>query len=202
MGTAGHGGAGAADRAAGGGTGRPDAADGGEAPDGMAAGGEPRTSAAAGGGTGTGPAAGAEAGAGERCLLEGMAAAAGATLERRHETVIARAETELGLARGYLEKVYALAEEEGLEPLYAFVLVRCGVGVRELEAPEPAEEEATQQAPPEWDGVEVKLPDVVLERRLRSTFRRLRSHLERTPAPAAAAAAFLAEPDVGPVRLS
>jgi hypothetical protein len=137
------------------------------------------------------------------CLEEGVAGLTGSALERRHESLMEWAETDLGLPREYAEQVYALAEEEELLPVYGFLVVRCGVGVRELEPPEQdADESASQQAPPEWLGEEgVELDDITLERRLRATFRRLRSHLEAAPAPEAAVRAFLAEPDVAPVRL-
>jgi hypothetical protein len=138
-----------------------------------------------------------------RCLLDGVERAAAAGVERRHEALLERAEAELGLMRSYAEEVYGLAEEEGLEPSYAFLLVQCGVGVRELEEPKSDPEgDAVQQAPPEWVGRgNVKLADVEVERRLRATFRRLRSHLERAASPRQAVEAFLAEPDVGEIAL-
>jgi hypothetical protein len=142
--------------------------------------------------------------AAQRCFRDGVSALTGdAVSERRHEALMEWAEGELGLARAWAESVYALAEEVELEPVYALLLVRCGVGVRELQAPEQDPgEEAVQQAPPEWVGADaVELGDLALERRLRSTFRRMRSHLEHEPTPAAAVEAFLAEPDVGVVQL-
>jgi len=112
------------------------------------------------------------------------------------------AESELSLERDYAEQVYTLAEEAHLEPVYAFHLVRAGIGVRELETPEQDMEETVQQAPPEWVAEDaVKLDDVVLERRLRASFRRLRSHLEDSASPAEAVRRFLDEPDVGPLPL-
>jgi len=48
----------------------------------------------------------------------------------------------------------------------------------------------------------VALADVALERRLRTTFRRFRHHLNENPDdPSAAVTAFLAEPDVDLVKL-
>lgn len=141
--------------------------------------------------------------AAQDCLRRGIAGIGGEGVERRHEVLMEWAEAELGMERAYAEQVYAIAEEEQLEPIYAFQLVRCGVGVRELTPPEQdhALEEASQQAPPDWVGDEtVELDDVALERRLRSSFRRLRHHLEAGAA-AAGVEAFLAEPDVGPLRL-
>lgn len=145
-----------------------------------------------------------EPGSRERdCLIESVAALTGAVAERRHEELMEWAEEELGLDRGYAEQVYALAEEEELEPIYALLLIRCGVGVRELEPPEQdGDELASQQTPPEWVETEgVELDDVALERRLRASFRRLRSSLEQSESAAAAVRAFLDEADVGAVRL-
>ena len=77
------------------------------------------------------------------------------------------------------------------------------LGVQELETPDQdMDEEATQQAPPDWVAEDVvELDDVTLERRLRASFRRLRSHLDESAAAAEAITSFLREPDVGMVRL-
>lgn len=136
-------------------------------------------------------------------LIRAVSSLTGAPHERRHEALMEWAETELRLERDYAEQIYALAEEEELEPVYAFHLVRSGLGVRELEEPEQdMDEEAVQQAPPDWVAEEtVELEDVILERRLRASFRRLRSHLNNSASPADGVRNFLAEPDVGAVRL-
>ncbi|HSJ07005.1 MAG TPA: hypothetical protein VK936_09890 [Longimicrobiales bacterium] len=138
-----------------------------------------------------------------RCLEDGVAVLTGEAVERRHEALMEWAEADLGLEREYAEQVYALAGEEELEPIYAFLLVRCGIGVRELEEPaQDGEDEAAQKTPPGWvkpDSVE--LDDIVLERRLRASFRRLRGHLTSSPSAGAAVAAFLAEPDVDAIPL-
>lgn len=143
-----------------------------------------------------------DAGAREQ-LIRAVASLTGEPHERRHEALMEWAETELRLDREYAEQIYALAEEEELEPVYAFHLVRSGLGVRELEEPEQdMDEEAVQQAPPNWVAEEsVELEDVVLERRLRASFRRLRSHISNSTSPTDAVAGFLNEPDVGAVRL-
>jgi hypothetical protein len=136
-------------------------------------------------------------------LIHDVASLTGAAHERRHEALMAWAEEVLGLEREYAEQVYALAEEEELEPVYAFHLVRSGLGVRELEKPEQdMDEEAVQQTPPDWVAEDaLELDDVVLERRLRASFRRFRSHLEESASPTEAVTEFLREPDVGTVRL-
>jgi hypothetical protein len=138
--------------------------------------------------------------AGER-LLSGLSGLSGDDVERRHEVLMEWAESE-GLERGYAEQVYALAEEENLEPLLALHLVRAGIGVRELEAPEQDMDEAAQQTPPEWVTEDVvELDDIALERRLRATFRRLRGHLEGETDLMAAVRRMLQDADVGPLQL-
>jgi hypothetical protein len=135
-------------------------------------------------------------------LVRAVASLTGAPHERRHEALMEWAESDLALDREYAEQVYALAEEEELEPIYAFHLVHSGLGVRELEEPDQDMEETVQQRPPEWVAEDaVELEDVVLERRLRASFRRLRSHLEQSPTASEAITGFLAEPDVGAVTL-
>jgi hypothetical protein len=137
------------------------------------------------------------------CLLEAVATLTGEAEERRHEALMEWAEHELALEREYAEQVYALADEEDLEPVYGFLLVHCGIGVIALAPPtQDTDEAASQQAPPEWLGDEtVELDDVELERRLRASFRRLRAHLEGAGAPLAAVGSFLAEPDVGVAQM-
>jgi hypothetical protein len=135
------------------------------------------------------------------CLEEAVRARSANGVERRHEALMESAVTELGLDRADAEQIYALAEEEQLEPIFAFQLIRCGVGVRELERPsQDAAESAAQEAPPGWVKTQaVALNDIVFERRLRLSFRRFRGLLEASGDPVAAARAFMAEPDVGPL---
>jgi hypothetical protein len=138
-----------------------------------------------------------------RCLEDGVAGLTGEAVERRHEALMEWAESELDLDRAYAEQIHALAGEEELEPIYAFLLVRCGIGVRELEEPaQDGKEEAAQKTPPGWlKRASVELDDIALERRLRASFRRLRGHLASAPNPGAAVTAFLAEPDVDVIPL-
>jgi hypothetical protein len=139
-----------------------------------------------------------------RCLVDRIAALTGdAAVERRHEELMEWAESELDLNRGYAEQVYALAEEEELLPVHALLLVHCGIGVQELEAPEQDADEAAHQAePPDWvESDQVEFADVALERRLRATFRRFRAMLEEADTAAGAVTLLLAEPDVGAVQL-
>lgn len=117
--------------------------------------------------------------------------------ERRHETLMERAESQ-GLERRSAEEVYLLAEEEGLEPELGLLLAASGVGVRELE---PIERDPSgdglQQQPPDWvtEG-EVPRSEAQRERRLRVSFRRFRSHYESSGSAAEALERFAGEPDV------
>lgn len=108
------------------------------------------------------------------------------------------------LSRLHAELVYDIAVEEGLDPVFAFELVASDIAV--CDAP-PAEDEDNAretivEALPEWispAGVSEPLAteDVVRERRLRVSFRRLRGELERWPTAEEAIAAFASAPDVG-----
>lgn len=145
---------------------------------------------------------------GEHCLSEGIAALpAAGSIERRHEQVMEWAVAGGSAAGGSLDRAYAervvlLAEEEALEPVYALLLVRCGIGVRELEPPgEENDDLATQPTAPDWVEPGTVGLDIALERRLRASFRRFRARLEASETAEAAVRAFLAEPDVGPVSL-
>lgn len=117
--------------------------------------------------------------------------------ERRHEPLMERSQA-WGLERSEAEDVYALAEEEGLEPELGLLLVASGLGVGEL-APVERDPEGSgiQQAPPEWVSAG-EVPGAVAqrERRLRVSFRRLRACYEATGSAAEAVHRFAAEPDV------
>lgn len=145
----------------------------------------------------------AEESAAREQLVRGVASLTGAPYERRHEALMEWAEAH-GMERAYAEQIFALAEEEDLEPVLALHVVRAGIGVRELQEPEQdMDEDAMQQAPPEWVAEDVvEMDDIALERTLRATFRRLRSHVEASGSAPAAIEAMLREPDIGLVRLS
>ena len=137
------------------------------------------------------------------CLERAVRERCAAGVERRHEALIETAVAELGLEWAQAEQIYALAEEEQLEPIFAFQLVRCGVGVRELERPaQDASPSAAQETPPGWVAAQaLAREEIVLERRLRLSFRRFRGLLEAHGDAVAAARAFMAEPDVGRLRV-
>ncbi len=116
---------------------------------------------------------------------------------RRRAELIDRAVREDGIDPELAGEVYDLAREEGIEPAFAFELVRCGVAVRELDEEEP-EATYTVRGYPSWLHA---LPEEEArrERLLRRSFRRLRGLLERHDSPEEALIAFAREPDVGEV---
>lgn len=119
---------------------------------------------------------------------------------RRREELVALA-MDAGHTREYADRIYDVAEEEGVEPAFAFELVLNGIGVRELSGPQDDEWLETQvEAPPAWVAQPDREPDAARERHMRSTFRRLRRMFELHGSPRAALEAFAREPDVAEVR--
>jgi hypothetical protein len=121
--------------------------------------------------------------------------------ERRRTELLDRAERD-GIGRDFAERIYDIASDVGLEPAFAYELIRCGVGVQPLDtrvygAAGPSGEELTAEAPPgELLDPGSRQPDA-REQRMHASFRRLRRHLEAEPDAEAALRAFTAEPDVG-----
>lgn len=113
--------------------------------------------------------------------------------EHRREALVERAESG-GVGRGDAEQAYDVALEEGLEPAYGLALVREGISVQSLGGGPDAE--ATEAVEPEWIDRPPSTEQAVRERRLRETFRRLRSFLETEPGPRQALARFAREPDL------
>lgn len=121
-------------------------------------------------------------------------------ISRRREELIERAAT-AGYSREYADLIYDVATEEDLDPVIAFEVVRAGVGVRELADPLPDEGEETQvEAAPLWVESPPSEDDAVRERRMRLTFRRLRSAMTAAPSRMDALKAFVEQPDVGAVE--
>jgi hypothetical protein len=123
--------------------------------------------------------------------------------ERRREELLERAGAD-GMERHFAELIHEVALDVGLEPAFAYELVRCGVGVQPLDEQvygedDVDEEEMVSSEPPD----ELLVPDerdpvvAARERRLRVSFRRLRRHLEAQSSAEAALRAFTSEPDVG-----
>lgn len=126
-----------------------------------------------------------------------------ADASRRREDLVTRAVEISGLTRAQAELIHDIASAEGLDPAFAFELVRSRVAVCDTQPESPAPPDDTLiEGAPEWlapSQVTEPLPteDVVRERRLRLSFRRLRGHLERHATVESAIEAFGAEPDVG-----
>ncbi len=114
----------------------------------------------------------------------------------RRSELIERAVEKDGLDPELAAEVYDIAREEGIEPAFAFELVRCGVAVRDMgETPEAT---YTVRGFPSW----LEMPpepeeEASRERMLRTSFRRLRHLLETRGSPEEALIAFAREPDVG-----
>ena len=121
------------------------------------------------------------------------AAAFGDGPEHRREALLERAESR-GLDRGVAERAYDVAREVGLEPAYALLVVAEGVSVQSY--PRSSGAEATEAVEPEWIDRPPSPEDARRERRLRETFRRLRSLLEDSPTPRDAFTRFAEEPDL------
>jgi len=104
-----------------------------------------------------------------------------------------------GMPPGLAEALYDVAREEGVDPVLGYELVRCGLGV----CPPP---DGVSNAPgqptsdkyvPEWLAPPLPTDDLLRERMLRLSFRRLRSLLEEHDDVDEAFRAFAREPDVG-----
>jgi hypothetical protein len=117
---------------------------------------------------------------------------------RRRMDVVDEAQ-DAGMSPQLAEMVYDVAREEGLDPALAYELVRSGLGV----APPPdgiantGEQPATDKYYPTWLLPATPPDDVLRERMLRMSFRRLRAKLEEHPRPDEAFRAYAREPDVG-----
>lgn len=120
--------------------------------------------------------------------------------ERRRAQLVDRAVAESGLEWEHAESVFDMASEEGLDPALAFELLRCHVLVHAPDDVLPAEirgDTLLESTTPEWiSGPPPAEPVARRERRLRTSFRRLRRLLEERGAPEEALVAFAEEPDV------
>jgi hypothetical protein len=114
--------------------------------------------------------------------------------ELRREPLVERAEAQ-GLDRGLAERVYDLAMETKLPPAYGMAITAAGVSVQPLDSPRPDVGE-TISGEPAWVDTPPEPGEADLERRLRQTFRRLRSFVDDAPSPHAAFTAFAREPDL------
>lgn len=133
----------------------------------------------------------------ESCLVGAESASPDGVRRRTELMDDARA---IGMSPELADMMYDIAVEEGLDPMLAFELVRSGLGV----AP-PADgidnspsQPTTDKYTPGWL-MQPPSPtdDMLRERMLRLSFRRVRGLLEAHADPADALRAFAREPDVG-----
>lgn len=120
---------------------------------------------------------------------------------RRRIDVVQEA-LDCGMPEELATLMYDVAQEEGLDPVLAYELVRSGLGIvppRDGLGNAP-EEPTTDKYRPEWLEPPIPPDELLRERTLRVSFRRLRGLLERHADDAGAAfRAFGREPDAGPV---
>ena len=121
-----------------------------------------------------------------------------AELARRRMDVIDES-IEAGMSPELAEMMYDVAREEGVDPALAYELVRSGLGVAPpgeglVNAPD---QPSSDKYYPTWLLPASHTDDVLRERMLRMSFRRLRALLEEHGEPAAAFRAYAHEPDVG-----
>lgn len=116
--------------------------------------------------------------------------------ENRRDELVERAEAR-GLDRPAAEEAYDIAREVGLDPAHGIALVTEGISVRPLRGPRP-DTDASETGEPEWVDSPPNPERAERERRLRLTFRRLRSCLDDHETESAALDAFAAEPDLEP----
>lgn len=113
--------------------------------------------------------------------------------EQRREVIVEGAERD-GLDRRTAEEAYDIAVEESLPPAAGLALVRLGISV--MPSNGGADVETSEPAEPEWIDEPPGPEEAARERRLRETFRRLRSFMDEAPHPRQATSAFAREPDL------
>lgn len=126
-------------------------------------------------------------------LLETVEALGGAD-EQRREPLLERAE-DRGLDRSVAEQVYDISREENLLPAYGLALVLHQISVVPFDS-SSTQVDTSEPNEPEWVDAPPGPRQAERERRLRQTFRRLRSHLDGVGDPASAVHGFAREPDL------
>lgn len=119
-------------------------------------------------------------------------------LERRRSEILADA-AEAGMPPDLAEKLYDVASEEGLDPSLGFELVLTGLGVPPPEGgvSNSSAAPATDRYLPNWMFPAEPPDELLRERMLRFSFRRLRGFLEEFADIDEAFRRFASEPDVG-----
>lgn len=119
-------------------------------------------------------------------------------MERRRSDILDDAEA-AGMPAALAEKLYDIAREEGLDPGLGYELVLTGLGVSPPEdgVSNAGSAPAVDKYLPTWMFPAEPPDDLLRERMLRFSFRRLRSFLEQYADPDEAFERFANEPDVG-----
>lgn len=126
--------------------------------------------------------------------LPATAEALGGPEEHRRDALMEAAEAR-GLDRPDAEQAYDIAREVGLDAAYGLAVMLEGVSVRPITSPR-ADVDTSEPTEPEWVDAPPD-PDLAeRERRLRQTFRRLRSHLDEGAGLAEALDMLAREPDL------
>jgi hypothetical protein len=117
---------------------------------------------------------------------------------QRRSEILEDAE-QVGMPAELAEQLYEVAQDEGLDAGLAFDLVRSGLGIAPPEGgvSNAPTEPVIDRYLPEWFFPALPPDDVLRERMLRMSIRRLRSLLEQHADVEAAFKAFAEEPDVG-----
>ncbi len=118
----------------------------------------------------------------------------GAGEEERREQLVERAEGR-GLSRTTAEQAYDISREERLEPALGMAVVAEGLSVRLLDEA-GADVATTESSEPEWLDDPPDPARAARERRLRTTFRRLRSLMDGDCDAREAVRAFARQPDL------
>lgn len=126
-------------------------------------------------------------------LLDTVEALGGAD-EQRREPLLERAE-DRGLDRSVAEQAYDISREENLLPAYGLALALHRISVLPFDS-SSARVDTSEPNEPEWVDTPPGPQQAERERRLRQTFRRLRSHLDGVQDPTLAVHAFAREPDL------
>jgi hypothetical protein len=118
--------------------------------------------------------------------------------ELRRDALVARAEAR-GMARYDAEQAYDIAREESLQPAWGLAVVLEGISVQPLGSSRP-DVDAAEPSEPEWVDAPPNPRQAERERRLRQTFRRLRSRFAEEADIRAAIDALCADPDLEAYR--
>lgn len=119
-------------------------------------------------------------------------------LDSRRSSILEEAQKE-GVPQDLAELLYDVAWEEGIDPAVAFELVRTGLGVAPPDGgvSTAGEAPATDKYLPAWMFPATPPDQLLRERMLRFSFRRLRSFLQKVDDVDEAFRLFANEPDVG-----